>query len=229
MSGLRTAVIIPALNEERSIGIVVGSIIRDVDRVIVVDNDSSDRTIDVARDAGARVVHQHERGYGAACLRGLDELRSDPPNIVLFMDGDASDHPDDARTVIQCVAHGDADFCLGSRVLGGAERGALTPQQRVGNWLATTLIALRWRVRYTDLGPLRAVRWTTLTSMNMVDRTWGWTVEMQIKAARDGVPVLEVPVRYRKRIGVSKISGTVIGSVRAGVKIIATILRYAIQ
>jgi hypothetical protein len=145
------------------------------------------------------------------------------------MDGDASDHPDDARTVIQCVAHGDADFCLGSRVLGGAERGALTPQQRVGNWLATTLIALRWRVRYTDLGPLRAVRWTTLTSMNMVDRTWGWTVEMQIKAARDGVQVLEVPVRYRKRIGVSKISGTVIGSVRAGVKIIATILRYAIQ
>lgn len=229
MSGLRTAVIIPALNEERSIGIVVGSIIRDVDRVIVVDNGSSDRTIDVARDAGARVVHQHERGYGAACLRGLDELRSDPPNIVLFMDGDASDHPDDARTVIQCVAHGDADFCLGSRVLGGAERGALTPQQRVGNWLATTLIALRWRVRYTDLGPLRAVRWTTLTSMNMVDRTWGWTVEMQIKAARDGVQVLEVPVRYRKRIGVSKISGTVIGSVRAGVKIIATILRYAIQ
>ena len=229
MSGLRTAVIIPALNEERSIGIVVGSIIRDVDRVIVVDNGSSDRTIDVARDAGARVVHQHERGYGAACLRGLDELRSDPPDIVLFMDGDASDHPDDARTVIQCVAHGDADFCLGSRVLGGAERGALTPQQRVGNWLATTLIALRWRVRYTDLGPLRAVRWTTLTSMNMVDRTWGWTVEMQIKAARDGVQVLEVPVRYRKRIGVSKISGTVIGSVRAGVKIIATILRYAIQ
>lgn len=229
MSGLRTAVIIPALNEERSIGIVVGSIIRDVDRVIVVDNGSSDRTIDVARDAGARVVHQHERGYGAACLRGLDELRSDPPDIVLFMDGDASDHPDDARRIIEHVASGDTEFCLGSRVLGTAERGALTPQQRFGNWLATTLIARRWRVRYTDLGPLRAVRWTTLASMNMVDRTWGWTVEMQIKAARDGVHVLEVPVRYRKRIGVSKISGTVIGSVRAGVKIIATIVRYAIQ
>ena len=229
MSGLRTAVIIPALNEERSIGIVVGSIIRDVDRVIVVDNGSSDRTIDVARDAGARVVHQHERGYGAACLRGLDELRSDPPDIVLFMDGDASDHPDDASRIIAHLASGDTEFCLGSRVLGTAERGALTPQQRFGNWLATTLIALRWRVRYTDLGPLRAVRWTTLASMNMVDRTWGWTVEMQIKAARDGVHVLEVPVRYRKRIGVSKISGTVIGSVRAGVKIIATIVRYAIQ
>ena len=145
------------------------------------------------------------------------------------MDGDASDHPDDARRIIEYVASGETDFCLGSRVLGTAERGALTPQQRFGNWLATQLIAMRWGVRYTDLGPLRAVRWTTLASMNMVDRTWGWTVEMQIKAARDGVHVLEVPVRYRKRIGVSKISGTVIGSVRAGVKIIATILRYAIQ
>lgn len=227
MTGQRTAVIIPALNEERSIGIVVDSMIRDVDRVIVVDNGSTDRTIDVARDAGAIVVRQHERGYGAACLRGLDELRGDPPDIVLFMDGDASDHPDDARRIIQHVASGDTDFCLGSRVLGTAERGALTPQQRFGNWLATALIALRWRVRYTDLGPLRALRWTTLTSMNMVDRTWGWTVEMQIKAARDGVNVLEVPIRYRRRIGVSKISGTVMGSIRAGISIIATILRYA--
>lgn len=229
MTGLRTAVIIPALNEERSIGIVVGSVIGDVDRVIVVDNGSTDRTIDVARAAGAIVVQQHERGYGAACLRGLDELRCDPPDIVLFMDGDASDHPDDARRIMQHVATGDTDFCLGSRVLGTAERGALTPQQRFGNWLATTLIALRWRVRYTDLGPLRALRWTTLTSMTMVDRTWGWTVEMQIKAARSGVRVLEIPVRYRKRIGVSKISGTVMGSIRAGIKIIATILRYAIR
>ncbi len=229
MTGLRTAVIIPALNEERSIGIVVGAIIGDVERVIVVDNGSSDRTIDVAHDAGAIVVQQHERGYGAACLRGLDMLRRDPPDIVLFMDGDASDHPDDARHIIQHVASGDADFCIGSRVLGTAEHGALTPQQRFGNWLATTLIALRWRVRYTDLGPLRALRWTTLTSMNMVDRTWGWTVEMQIKAARNGVHVLEIPVRYRKRIGVSKISGTVMGSIRAGYKIIATILRYAIR
>lgn len=227
MTGLRTAVIIPALNEERSIGIVVGTMVRDVDRVIVVDNGSADRTIDVAQDAGAIVVQQHERGYGAACLRGLDELRGDPPDIVLFMDGDASDHPDDARRIIQHVASGDTDFCLGSRVLGTAERGALMPQQRFGNWLATTLIALRWRVRYTDLGPLRALRWKTLTSMNMIDRTWGWTVEMQIKAARDGVYVLEVPVRYRRRIGVSKISGTVMGSIRAGITIIATILRYA--
>lgn len=227
MTGLRTAVIIPALNEERSIGIVVGTMVRDVDRVIVVDNGSADRTIDVAQDAGAIVVQQHERGYGAACLRGLDELRGDPPDIVLFMDGDASDHPDDARRIIQHVASGDTDFCLGSRVLGTTERGALMPQQRFGNWLATTLIALRWRVRYTDLGPLRALRWKTLTSMNMVDRTWGWTVEMQIKAARDGVYVLEVPVRYRRRIGLSKISGTVMGSIRAGITIIATILRYA--
>lgn len=229
MTGLRTAVIIPALNEERSIGIVVGSMIHDVERVIVVDNGSTDRTIDVARASGASVVQQHERGYGAACLRGIDELRRDPPDIVLFMDGDASDHPDDARRIIRRVASGETDFCLGSRVLGRAERGALTPQQRFGNWLATTLIALRWRVRYTDLGPLRALRWSALTSMKMVDRTWGWTVEMQIKAARDGVRVVEIPVRYRKRIGQSKISGTLIGSIRAGIKILATIARYAIR
>ena len=148
MLGQRSVALIPALNEERSIGIVVGSIIRDVDRVIVVDNGSSDRTIDIARDAGAIVVHQHERGYGAACLRGLDDLRSDPPDIVLFMDGDASDHPDDARRIIEYVASGETDFCLGSRVLGTAERGALTPQQRFGNWLATQLIAMRWGVRW---------------------------------------------------------------------------------
>lgn len=229
MTSQRTAVVIPALNEERSIGIVVGSMVRDVDRVIVVDNGSTDATIDVARNAGAIVVQQHERGYGAACLRGLDELRNDAPDIVLFMDGDASDHPDDARAVLQCVIDRRSDFCLGSRTMGVAERGALTPQQRFGNWLATNLIALRWRVRYTDLGPLRALRWNTLDVLNMQDRTWGWTVEMQIKAARDAVRVVEIPVRYRKRIGQSKISGTVMGSVRAGIKILATIARYAIR
>lgn len=229
MSGHRTAVVIPALNEERSIGIVVSSMINHVDTIVVVDNGSTDRTEDVARSAGARVVVQHKRGYGAACLRGIEELRSDPPYIVLFMDGDASDDPEDARNVLQCVIDGRADFSLGSRVRGVAERGALTPQQRFGNWLATNLIALRWRVHYTDLGPLRALRWSTLQSLNMQDRTWGWTVEMQIKAARDGVRVLEIPVRYRKRIGQSKISGTLMGSIRAGIKILATIARYAIR
>jgi hypothetical protein len=144
------------------------------------------------------------------------------------MDGDACDNPEDACDVLQCVIDGRADFCLGSRVAGVADRGSLTPQQRFGNWLATHLIALRWRVRYTDLGPLRALRWSALQSLDMQDRTWGWTVEMQIKAARDGVRVEELPVRYHKRIGTSKISGTVMGSVRAGVKIIGTILRYAI-
>lgn len=228
MTSQRTAVIIPALNEERSIGIVVSSMINHVDTIIVVDNGSTDRTPDVARDAGARVVLQRERGYGAACLRGLHELSSNAPDVVLFMDGDASDNPEDARDVLQCVIDRRADFCLGSRVAGVADRGSLTPQQRFGNWLATHLIALRWRVRYTDLGPLRALRWSALQSLDMQDRTWGWTVEMQIKAARDGVRVEELPVRYHKRIGTSKISGTVMGSVRAGVKIIGTILRYAI-
>jgi len=228
MTSQRTAVIIPALNEERSIGIVVSSMIDHVDTVIVVDNGSTDRTSDVARNAGAHVVLQRERGYGAACLCGLHELSNNAPDVVLFMDGDASDNPEDARDVLQCVIDGRADFCLGSRVAGVADRGSLTPQQRFGNWLATHLIALRWRVRYTDLGPLRALRWSALQSLDMQDRTWGWTVEMQIKTARDGIRVVELPVRYHKRIGTSKISGTVMGSVRAGVKIIGTILRYAI-
>jgi len=229
MLGQRTAVVIPALNEERSIGIVVSSMMPHVDTIVVVDNGSTDSTQSVARAAGAYVVEQRERGYGAACLCGLDALRDSPPDVVLFMDGDASDHPDDAVAVLHCVARGEADFCLGSRVRGSAERGSLTPQQRIGNWLATTLIGWRWGVHYSDLGPLRALRWTTLMSMQMCDRAWGWTVEMQIKQAGDSTRVIELTVQYRKRIGVSKISGTVIGSIRAGYKIIATILRYAIR
>jgi glycosyltransferase involved in cell wall biosynthesis len=226
---LRTAIIIPALNEERSIGLVVESVKGLVDRVIVVDNGSTDATVDVARNAGALVVHEPQRGYGAACLRGLAELAVEPPDVVLFLDGDASDHPEDALMVLNTVNNTEVEMCLGSRVLGDAERGSLTPVQRFGNWLSTRLIAMIWNVHYTDLGPLRAVRWDTLMRLGMQDRTWGWTVEMQIKAAKHGIRTQEIPVRYRRRIGTSKISGTIVGSLRAGTKILTTIARLALS
>jgi len=200
-----------------------------VDRVIVVDNGSTDATVDVARNAGALVVHEPQRGYGAACLRGLAELAVEPPDVVLFLDGDASDHPEDALMVLNTVNNTEVEMCLGSRVLGDAERGSLTPVQRFGNWLSTRLIAMIWNVHYTDLGPLRAVRWDTLMRLGMQDRTWGWTVEMQIKAAKHGIRTQEIPVRYRRRIGTSKISGTIVGSLRAGTKILTTIARLALS
>ena len=200
-----------------------------VDRVIVVDNGSTDATVDVARNAGALVVHEPQRGYGAACLRGLGELAVEPPDVVLFLDGDASDHPEDALMILNTVINTDVEMCLGSRVLGDAERGSLTPVQRFGNWLSTDLIKRIWGVHYTDLGPLRAVRWETLMRLDMQDRTWGWTVEMQIKAAKHGIRTQEIPVRYRRRIGTSKISGTIVGSLRAGTKILTTIARLALS
>lgn len=229
LNGRSIAVIIPALNEEASIGLVLDELPSCVDRVVVVDNGSTDNTAAIAANHGAVVVLEPQRGYGAACLRGIAELAVHPPDVVLFCDADRSDHPQDAEFVAACVAAGEADMCIGSRVLGQRERGALTPQQIFGNWLATTLIRLRWGAHFTDLGPLRAVTWSYLTAMQMEDRTWGWTVEMQIKAARDGATVAEIPVRYRRRIGQSKISGTVLGSIKAGVKILATIGRYALR
>lgn len=229
INGHTVAVIIPALNEESSIGYVLDEMPREIDHIIVVDNGSTDATAAIASSKGASVVRETHRGYGAACLRGIALLSEDPPDVVLFCDADRSDHPDDARVIATSVCNGTAQMCIGSRVLGERERGALTPQQIFGNWLATTLIRLRWGTRYTDLGPLRAITWTLLTEMAMEDRTWGWTVEMQIKAARMNAVILEVPARYRRRIGQSKISGTVIGSAKAGYKILHTIGRYAIR
>lgn len=234
------AVIIPALNEEQSIGIVIDSVRDVVDHMIVVDNGSSDRTAEIARLHGATVVYEPQRGYGAACLRGIEALRESPgprpgasmnrhSSFVLFLDADASDHPDDARAIIRVMQTTDVEICLGSRTTGLADAGSLTPQQRFGNWLSTRLISLIWGVHYTDLGPLRAVRWDVLERLEMQDRTWGWTVEMQIKIAMHGISFLEIPVRYRRRIGQSKISGTVVGSVRAGYKILTTIARFALR
>jgi len=194
-----------------------------VRRVVVVDNGSRDGTAAAARAHGAIVVEEARRGYGSACLRGLSTLRSAPPDAVLFLDADGSDDPSEAAALLEPLATGRADLVIGSRTLGEREPGALTPQARFGNWLATGLIHRFYGARWTDLGPFRAVRWDALERLCMRDPDFGWTVEMQVKAARAGLRGLEVPVRYRRRIGRSKISGTVSGSFRAGVKILGTI------
>jgi len=220
--------VIPALDEERALPYVLREIPRPpVRRVVVADNGSTDATAEVAVENGAEVVHEPERGYGAACLRALAHLDSDPPDIVVFLDGDYSDHPDELPSLIQPILEGRADVVIGSRATGRRERGALSPQQRVGNAIASTALGLLYGVRYTDLGPFRAVRWETLEHLQMCDRNYGWTVEMQIKAARQRIPYCEVPVSYRRRIGVSKVSGTVRGSVYAGAKILWLLGRYA--
>ena len=224
--GRSIAVIIPALDEERAIGRVLADIPAWVDRVIVSDNGSRDRTAEIARAAGATVVLEPEPGYGAACLAGLTQIGD--ADIVVFLDGDYSDHPEEMASLVDPIIGDAAELVIGSRVLGAREAGALTPQQRFGNWLATRLIRLFWGVRYTDLGPFRAIRAPALASLGMSDRTYGWTVEMQIKAAIGGLRSVEAPVRYRRRIGVSKISGTIKGTLKAGWKILTMIARLAI-
>ena len=222
------AVIVPALNEQQALPLVLREIPRSsVRRVIVADNGSTDRTAEVARQNGAEVVHESERGYGAACLKALAHLAADPPDIVVFLDGDYSDHPSELPSLIDPILAGDADMVIGSRARGRRERGALSPQQQIGNAIACRALRLLYGVRYTDLGPFRAIRWQTLQALGMRDRNYGWTVEMQIKAARRGVAYREVPVSYRQRIGVSKVSGTVRGSVSAGAKILWLLGRYA--
>lgn len=232
------AVIIPALDEEGVVGEVVRSVPRNaagatIQSVIVVDNGSVDETATVARDAGALVISEAVRGYGRACLAGLEFVASNPPDIVAFMDADGADDPADLDAILAPIVEDRADLVIGSRALGArlgrAEAGALMPQAVFGNWLACTLIHLRWGVRFTDLGPFRAIRWTSLAGLRMSDRTFGWTVEMQAKAARDGVRWREVPAGYRRRVGKSKISGTIMGSTRAGAKILWTIGRLALR
>ena len=221
-------VIIPALNEQDALPLVLRDIPRPpVRRVVVADNGSTDRTAEVALKNGAEVVHEPERGYGAACLKALAHLAADPPDIVVFLDGDYSDHPDELLSLIDPIRAGDADMVVGSRTRGRQERGALSPQQRAGNAVACGALRLLYGVRYTDLGPFRAIRWGALRALGMQDRNYGWTIEMQIKAAQRGITYREVPVSYRQRIGVSKVSGTVRGSVSAGAKILWLLGRYA--
>jgi glycosyltransferase involved in cell wall biosynthesis len=221
------ALIIPALDEEHAIGALLEAIDRSVVRdVIVGDNGSRDATASVALARGAQVVRVEERGYGAACAGALSAI-SDDVDVVLFMDADGSDDPAEIPLVLAPILTGRADLAIGSRSLGIVERGALTPQQRFGNWLATRMISLIYGHRYTDLGPFRAIRRELLDRIGMRDRRYGWTVEMQVRALQLGARVAEVPVRYRKRVGKSKISGTVSGVIKAGWWIVFTILKYS--
>ncbi|HLJ11423.1 MAG TPA: glycosyltransferase family 2 protein [Planctomycetaceae bacterium] len=227
----RVAVIIPALNEEASLPLVLKDI-PPVGRVIVVDNGSSDRTAEVAAAAGAMVAREPRRGYGAACLRGLAALGvcngeiEHAAQVVVFLDGDYSDDPRALLQLVRPICDGVADFVLGSRLVGRREPGAMPPQSVFGNRLACFLMRVLLGARYTDLGPFRAIGYQSLCKLKMSDRDFGWTIEMQIKAARMGLRTQEIPVVYRRRIGKSKISGTVWGSVRAGYKILLVIAKY---
>jgi len=223
------SVIIPAFNEENGVGQVISEIPKDmVNEIVVVNNASTDRTARIAGGAGATVLHEPVRGYGRACLKGIEYLKkANPrPDIVVFIDADHSDYPEEIKKLINPILAGDVELVIGSRALGKKEKGSMTPQQIFGNWLATRLLALFYSAKFTDLGPFRAIRFSSLLDLDMKDKTYGWTVEMQLKAAKKKMRWTEVPVRYRKRIGFSKISGTVKGTVMAGYKIIATIIRY---
>lgn len=221
-------VLIPAFNEARAIGRVIGDIPDAlVDEVVVVNNASTDETEANARAAGATVVREHRRGYGAACLRGLEVAAEREPDVVVFLDGDYSDHPDEMTRLVRPIARGDADFVVGSRIRGESEPGAMLPQAQIGNRLACTLMRWIWGADYTDLGPFRAIRYPALKALEMQDETFGWTIEMQIKAAEAGLSIDEVPVSYRRRVGVSKITGTITGTVKASAKILWTIARMA--
>ncbi len=225
-SGQTVAVIIPAFNEEEAIGKVIEEVPSWVDDVIVVDNGSTDKTARVACQHGVRVIRESRCGYGSACLAGIAALNS--PDVVVFMDGDFSDYPQEMELLVETIIHERADMVIGSRTTGRHEPGALTPQAQFGNWFACWLLHLFWRVHYTDLGPFRAIRYSALNTLHMQDRNYGWTVEMQTKAARKGMRIMEVPVSYRRRIGKSKVSGTIKGVIGAGTKILSTIIHEAV-
>lgn len=226
---MKVVVVIPAQNEELSIAKVIAEIPDEYRQtVIVVDNGSIDQTARRAADAGAVVVVERERGYGAACLRGIEEARRFNPDVVVFLDADLSDHPHDMRRLLQHLEENSWDLVIGSRLLGLAEPGSLLPQARIGNWLATFIMSMRFGRSFTDLGPFRAIRFDALEALQMRDRTFGWTIEMQIKALRLGLRVGEVAVHYRKRIGRSKITGTVRGTILAGVKILSFAVWYSL-
>jgi len=222
-------VVIPALNERDSIALVLADIPAGrVREVIVVDNGSDDTTPEIAARHGATVIVEPRRGYGQACLAGIEAIASRPvaPDVVVFLDADYSDHPEELVRLVEPIAEDRADLVVGSRVRGRCDPGALLPQARFGNLLASWLIGRLYGLEVTDLGPFRAIRWPTLLELRMIDTNFGWTAEMQVKAARSGIRYAEVAVSYRKRIGSSKISGTLSGTLRAGWKILYTVFRY---
>lgn len=228
---LTTDVIIPAFNEENAIGRVLGDIPRHlVQEIIVYNNGSRDRTAEKARDYAVTVLDEPSKGYGSACLRGINYISAKPaneqPDLVVFMDADYSDFPQEMELLIAPIQAGIADLVIGSRAIGQLQPGSMTIPQVFGNWLATRLIRFFYQVTFTDLGPFRAITWPALRSLDMRDRTYGWTVEMQVKAAKKKLRCTEVPVSYRPRIGKSKVSGTVKGTILAGYKILWTIFKY---
>lgn len=225
----KIVVIIPAFNEENAVGIVIREIPKHlVAEIIVVNNNSNDQTAQIAKEAGATVLNESRQGYGWACLKGIDYCKQQNilPDIVVFMDADHSDYPEEMPRLIKPIIEQNFDMVIGSRALGKRERGSMTPQQIFGNWLATNLIKIFYGVIYTDLGPFRAITFEKLIAMKMQDTTYGWTVEMQLKAAKMKLKVVEVPVNYRSRIGVSKVSGTLKGTIMAGYKILSWIFKY---
>lgn len=229
MSTKGIAVLIPAFNEENSIGKVLADIPMDwVDEVVVVNNNSNDKTAEVARNLGATVLDETKQGYGAACLKGIRyyQQKAITPEILVFLDADYSDYPEQLPLLVKPILEKQIDMVIGSRALGQQEPGSMTIPQRFGNWLACSLLKLFYGVKFTDLGPFRAIRFSELLRINMQDETYGWTVEMQLKAAKFGLKSTEVPVDYKKRIGHSKISGTVKGTILAGYKILYTIFKY---
>jgi|TARA_R110000737_G_scaffold352978_2_gene401496 glycosyltransferase involved in cell wall biosynthesis len=224
-------VIIPAFNEADSIAHVINELPKTVSEIIVVNNNSIDDTVINAEKAGATVLTEKRKGYGYACLCGLDYIakKSKAPNIIVFIDGDYSDYPEELDTVVAPILERNLDFVVGARKKSLREEGSMTPQQIFGNWLATLLMRLFFGAKFTDLGPFRAIKYEKLKELKMQDKTYGWTVEMQLKILKKKMTYTEVPVRYKKRIGVSKVSGTVKGSIFAGIKILGWIFKYSIK
>jgi glycosyltransferase involved in cell wall biosynthesis len=224
-------VIIPAFNEEASIGKVIQEIPEIVSEIIVVSNNSTDRTAEVAKEAGATVLFEGNKGYGYACLKGMDYIseKSEKPSIIVFLDGDYSDYPAELTQIIQPIITDNLDMVIGTRVSKWREKGSMTFPQRFGNGLATSLMKLFFNANFTDLGPFRAIKYDKLLQLNMQDKTYGWTVEMQLKAIKQNFTYTEVPVHYKNRIGVSKVSGTIKGAIFAGVKILAWIFKYSFK
>ena len=224
-------VIIPAFNEQDSIGKVIGDIPKIVDEIIVISNNSTDKTVENAKKAGATVLFENRKGYGYACLKGMDYIakKEITPEVVVFLDGDYSDYPEQLTTLVNPILIDNLDFVVGARIKELRESGSMTPQQVFGNWLATFLMKILFNAKFTDLGPFRAIKYNKLLALKMEDTTYGWTIEMQLKALKQQLTYKEVPMKYRNRIGVSKVSGTVKGSILAGVKILGWIFKYSFK
>ena len=224
-------VIIPAYNEQDSIGKVIGDIPKIVDEIIVISNNSTDKTVENAKKAGATVLFENRKGYGYACLKGMDYIakKEKTPEVVVFLDGDYSDYPEQLTTLVNPILIDNLDFVVGARIKELRESGSMTPQQVFGNWLATFLMKILFNAKFTDLGPFRAIKYNKLLALKMEDTTYGWTVEMQLKVLKQQLTYKEVPMKYRNRIGVSKVSGTIKGSILAGVKILGWIFKYSFK